>query len=90
VVKKAQRELGHKARFIYMDLSKPHVANRIAPKYHVARIPAIVPITGERPQGCASLYWVGIPDHDDLCGVMRYLISQSELADVEKEVTKDV
>lgn len=79
VVKRAQRELGRTVRFIDMNLSKSHVANQIAPKYHVARIPALVPITDERPQGCSQLYWVGVPDHNDLCGVLRYLVAKREV-----------
>ena len=90
VVRKAQKELnenyrkgeiGVPVKFINMNLSKHHVSNRIAPKYKVARIPTIVPLTGEKPRGCGSLYWVGIPDHDDLCGVMRYLAIERAMED---------
>jgi thiol-disulfide isomerase/thioredoxin len=87
VVKKAQKELGRSVRFTYMNLNKPYVASRIAKKYGVSRIPAIVPLVGDpsdqdkKRDPCSQLYWVGTPDHDDLCGVMRYLVMQRQVGD---------
>lgn len=76
VVKEARKKLGRSVKFINMSLAKPHVRYKIARKYNVSRIPALVPLTGEKPDGCDQLFWVGVPDIVDLVGVCKYLVIQ--------------
>lgn len=70
VVREAQTSVGGLCKFVFLNVSKPHVRDFIATKYKVTRIPSIV-VNGE-------IYFVGVPQVKDLVGMLSYLYSHPD------------
>ncbi len=70
VIEDAKKTLGTMCRFIFMNTALPHVRSIVAPRYGVKRIPSIV-ARGE-------VYFVGVPDIQDLVGTLSYLYVHPE------------